>query len=304
MKSEKNILIAFILNLSFSVFELVGGLWVGSVAVLSDSLHDLGDALSIGVSYFLERKSNRPPDDKYTYGYGRYSVIGAAFTTLLLIVGSVGVISASVSRMFHPLAIDYDGMILMAVVGLVVNFIAAYITHGAHSANERAVSLHMLEDVLGWAVVLVGAIVMRFTDLNIIDPIMSIGVSVFIFYHALRNLAECVAVLTDRAPRDIDVSEIRKQLLEIDGIVDVHHLHLRMLNVDDNSASVHIVVRDNDSEIKKLVRNLLREFHIEHVTIALEHFGEECPDAVCAMEKEVLCHSHHNHHNHHSHHCH
>ena len=192
MKTEKNILIAFILNLVFSAFEFFGGIFTGSVAIVSDAVHDLGDALSIGISYFLEKKSKKKPDETYTYGYLRYSVIGSVITTLVLLFGSIAVIISGISRIISPVEINYSGMIVFAVVGVVVNFSAAYITREGDSLNQKAVNLHMMEDVLGWVVVLVGALVMKFTDFNIIDPVMSIIVSVFILVNAIKTLKEAL----------------------------------------------------------------------------------------------------------------
>ena len=188
MRTQRNILIAFLLNLGFSVFELLGGIFTGSVAIISDALHDFGDAISIGASWFLERKSQRKPDGAYTYGYGRFSVLGAAITNLILLAGSILVIYNAVMRMLNPVEIHSDGMILMALLGAGMNLAAAWFTHGGESLNEKAVNLHMLEDVLGWVVVLVGAIVIRFADFTLIDPLMSIGVAIFILSHAVQGM--------------------------------------------------------------------------------------------------------------------
>ena len=201
MKTERNILIAFILNLAFSIFEFVGGFFTGSVAIVSDAVHDIGDAASIGVSYFLEKKSKQKPDEHYTYGYTRYSVIGSVITTLILLVGSVLVVYNAVVRIFNPTPINYDGMIVFAIIGAAVNILAAFVTREGDSLNQKAVNLHMLEDVLGWIVVLVGAVIMRFTDISIIDPLMSIGVAVFIFINAIRNLKEAVDLFLEKTPR-------------------------------------------------------------------------------------------------------
>jgi len=187
MKSEKNILIAFILNMGFAIFEFIGGSITNSVAIISDSIHDMGDALSIGVSFFLERKSKKNPDDKYTYGYVRYSVIGSLITTCILLVGSILVIYNAIKRLFNPVIINYNGMIIFAVIGVIVNFIAAYYTKEGNSLNQKSVNLHMLEDVFGWFVVLIGAIIMRFTDISILDSILSILVALFILINALKN---------------------------------------------------------------------------------------------------------------------
>ena len=156
MKTEKNILGAFILNVTFSVLEFIGGALTNSVAIISDSIHDMGDAISIGLSYFLEKKSKKKPDKKYTYGYIRYSILGGLITTVILIIGSSLVIYNSIIRIFNPVEINYNGMIIFAIFGVVINFMAAYLTREGDSINQKSVNLHMLEDVLGWIVVLIG----------------------------------------------------------------------------------------------------------------------------------------------------
>lgn len=187
MKSKNRILIAFILNLSFSVFECIGGMLTGSVAILSDALHDMGDALGIGIAYFLEKRSTHQND--------RYSLFSSIFMSSILLFSSILVISKSINRIYHPVKINYEGMLLFALVGICVNLSAAYFTHGGDSLNQKTVSLHMLEDVLGWAVVLFSAIIMRFTNFSLIDPLLSIGVSLFILTHALQNLKEGIHLL-------------------------------------------------------------------------------------------------------------
>ena len=190
MKTEKNILLAFILNFAFSIFEFFGGIFTGSVAILSDAVHDLGDAVSIGIAFFLEKKSKRSPDEKHTYGYGRYSIIGSVITTLILLFGSTMVAYNAILRIINPMEIYYDGMIIFAIIGVCVNLLAALITRERHNLNQRAVNLHMLDDVLGWVVVLLGAVVLHFTDFSLLDPLLSIGVAVFIFINAIKNLKE------------------------------------------------------------------------------------------------------------------
>ena len=211
MKTEKNILIAFLLNISFSIFEILGGIITGSVAIISDSIHDLGDALSIGISYFLEKKSKKKADNKYTYGYIRYSVLGGVITTTILLAGSILVIIGAIKRLFNPVEINYDGMILFAVIGVILNFIAAYVTRKGDSINQKSVNLHMLEDVLGWIIVLIGSIIMHFTNISMIDSIMSIGVSLFILINSLKNLKKVLDLFLEKTPKDIDIEEIKKQ---------------------------------------------------------------------------------------------
>ncbi len=300
MNTEKNILIAFILNLSFSIFEFIGGIFTGSVAIMSDAIHDIGDAASIGLSYFLEKKSRRQPDAKYTYGYARYSVLGGLITTLILLFGSAIVIYNAVHRFFVPTEIHYNGMIIFAIIGVCVNFCAAFFTREGGSINQRAVNLHMLEDVLGWAVVLVGAIVMRFTDFSLIDPIMSIGIAVFIITNAIRNLKQILDLFLEKTPEGIDIEEIKEHLSEIDGVLDVHHIHIRSMDGQNNYATMHVVTNQDPHEIKDKVRAELREHGIVHATLELESEGEHCHERHCHVEFAASC-GHHHHHHHHGH---
>ena len=298
MKTERNILIAFILNLIFSVFEFIGGAIVGSVAIVSDAVHDLGDALSIGISYFLERGSKREPDDVFTYGYARLSVMGSLITTVVLLFGSVAVIYNAVLRLFNPVEIDYGKMIIFALFGVVVNFVAAFVTREGDSLNQKAVNLHMLEDVLGWVVVLVGAVVMHFTDWAFIDPLMSIGVSVFIFINALSNLSKIKNLFLEKIPNNINVEHVKEHLMEIDGVVDVHHVHIWSMDGYNNYATMHVVADESGHEIKEKIRHELKELGIVHSTLELEATGEHCHIRDCHVESCEGCPHHHHHHHH------
>ena len=299
MKTEKNILIAFILNLSFSIFEFIGGIFTGSVAILSDAVHDIGDAASIGFSYFLEKKSKKQPDETYTYGYARFSVMGGVITTLILLFGSCAVIYNAVTRIFNPVEINYNGMIIFAVIGALVNFLAAYFTKDGDSLNQKAVNLHMLEDVLGWLVVLVGAIIMRFTDIRIIDPIMSVGVAIFIFINAVKNLKEVLDLFLAKIPQDISVEEIKEHLTEIEGVKDIHHIHICSMDGHHNYATMHVVVNSDAHKIKDKIREELREHGIGHATLELETENEHCHEETCHVHFEHNSGHHHHHHHHH-----
>lgn len=296
MRTERNIFIAFILNLAFSIFEFVGGAVTGSVAIVSDAVHDMGDAVSIGISYFLERKSKKKPDEKFTYGYVRYSVAGSMITSAVLLIGSVIVIYNAVIRIINPVEIQYDKMIVFAIVGALVNFCAAHFTSHGHSLNQRAVNLHMLEDVLGWVVVLIGAFVMRFTDIKIIDPALSIAVAVFIFTSAVKNVKSVTDLFLEKTPKGIDVLHIKEHLLIIDGVLDVHHIHIRSLDGHNNYATMHIVTDAESHKVKQLVRYKLKEHKIVHATLELETPDEVCSEKCCNTEFENATTHHHNHH--------
>ena len=289
MKTERNILIAFLLNLGFSVFEFFGGVFTGSVAILSDAVHDFGDALGIAVSWFLECKSKRPSDETYTYGYARFSVLGSVFTCGILLVGSVGVVVSAVGRLMNPVPIHYDGMILFAVVGVAVNLTAAFVTRRGESLNQKAVNLHMLEDVLTWVVVLIGAAVMRFTDWTILDPLVSIGVATYIFVHAIGHLREAADIFLEKVPTGYAVEDIKARVESIEGVSDAHHIHVRSIDGYTHAASLHVVAEDI-SVIPK-VKTILNEIGIAHVTVQVER--EVCPQTACGL---VECHNHGHHH--------
>ncbi len=295
MKNDKKMLVAFLLNLFFSIFEFFGGVFTGSVAILSDALHDLGDSVSIGASYFLEKISHKKADRKHTYGYIRYSLLGSVITTLILLIGSALVFYNAILKILNPTPINYNGMIIFAVIGFIVNTSAAYFTHGDGSLNQRAVNLHLLEDSLGWAIVLIGAIVMRFTSIWILDPLLSIALAVFIFINAAKNLKQLLDIFLEKVPSEIDTEEIIHHLKEIEGVADVHHIHIRSLDGYRHEATLHIVTNGDASEIKKAVKNELAEHGIVHSVIETEYVGEDCGEEHCHIDT----HKHHCHHHHH-----
>ena len=295
MKSDKNILIAFILNLGFSIFEFIGGTITNSIAIISDSIHDIGDSMSIGLSYLLEKKSKKKADKKYTYGYLRYSVIGSLITTMILIIGSILVILSAVNRIIKPQIINYNGIIIFATIGTIVNFLAAYFTKSGHSLNQKSVNLHMLEDVFGWIVVLIGAIIMKFTGIKIIDSILSISVAIFILITALKNLKVIIDLFLEKTPKGINIDEIKEHILKIKGVKDVHHIHIWSIDGYNNYATVHIIEDETNKELKQKVKQELNDLGINHTTIEFEKVNEVCCEEECDINidsKNTLHHHH------------
>ncbi len=296
MKTDKKILVAFLLNLFFSVFEFIGGTVTGSVAIVSDSLHDFGDAAGIGLSYLFEKKSKKAPDKDYTYGYLRYSVMGSLMITSILLFGSVLVIYKAVLRLLNPEPVNYNGMIIFAVIGTVVNFSAVLFTKDGDSLNRKAVNLHMLEDALGWIVVLVGAVVMRFTDLAFIDPLLSIGVALFILINSFKNLKESLDIFLEKIPDGISVEEIREHILSIEDVADVHHIHLWTIDGYSNCATMHVVTDGDFSAVKEKIRHELSHHGITHSVIETESTEEKCEETHCKVN---CCRAEGHHHHHH-----
>lgn len=297
MKSDRKILIAFLLNMLFSFIEFAGGIFTGSFAIISDSIHDFGDAISIGISWILEKISNKQPDKSHTYGYTRYSVLGSVITTAVLLFGSFVVIYNAFPRIIKPQPVYYDGMLILAIFGVVINFCAALFTKDKESLNQKAVNLHMLEDVLGWIVVLIGSVVMKLTDIAVIDPILSVAVAVFVFVNATKNLKSVIDIFLEKTPNNISIEKIKEHLMEIDGVLDVHHIHVRSIDGYTNYATLHIVTDEDAGIIKAKVKAELCEHGITHTTIETETGQEVCNEPCCkTKQSKTYGQGHHHHH--------
>lgn len=279
--ASKNITLAFFLNLIFAFIELGGGLYTNSVAILSDALHDFGDSLSLGVAWYLQKISRRGRDKEYTYGYKRFSLLGALFISTVLLVGSFFVIRECVERLMHPQAANARGMLLLAIFGILINGYAALRLTRGGSISERAVSLHMLEDLFGWVAVLVVSVVMLFVDVPLLDPILSIGITLWVLYNIYKNLRETFRVFLQQAPQDVNIERLQQSLLAIEGIASIHDIHLWSLDGESNVMTLHVVLKEDQSvaeshALKSRIRTLLNEKKIAHATIEIELMGEEC----------------------------
>lgn len=298
-ESTKSIKFAFFLNLGFSIFELIGGTLVNSISIMSDSVHDFGDALSIAISWFLDKKSAREPDEKYTYGYLRFSLLGALINCVVLFTGSFIMIYNAIPRIINPQSINYDGVLLLAVIGLFVNGLGVYKTAKGEAISEKTVSLHLLEDVLGWASVLICSIFMKIFDFPILDPILSILISAFILFNVGKNLKRIFDVFLEKSP-EINTEEIKKHILKNRFIKDIHHVHLWTLDSINNYCSMHVVIQNNTNkneiiEIKKYIKEELQEHNIQHATLEIEFCDENCNEQKCLIKAVPTAHSHHHH---------
>lgn len=281
--SGSNILIAFFLNLGFAVVELVGGLYTGSVAILSDALHDFGDSMSLGLAWYLERISTKGRDKAFSYGYKRFSLLSALVISLVLLIGSLVMLYTAVGKILSPQPVDAHGMLLLAVLGVAVNGYAAWRMMRGTSHSDRALRLHLLEDVLGWVAVLVVSVVMLFVDLPILDPILSICISLWILYNLYFNLRDTLKILLQGVPEGVDSARFEQELKALPDVLDVHDLHLWTMNGEEHIASLHIVhrhpegcARESISTLKRQAREIAQQHGITHLTIELDHEGESC----------------------------
>ncbi len=277
----KNIKVAFFLNFGFTIIEIIGGIMTNSIAIISDAVHDLGDSLSLGLAWYFQKVAKKGRDNQFTYGYKRFSLLGALINSMVLIIGSVIVLSAAIPRIFHPVQAEAVGMVWLAIVGIVVNGAAVFRLKKGNSINEKVVMLHLLEDVLGWAAILVGSVFMYFFDIPILDPIMSIGISCFVLFNVYKNLRDSFRVILQAIPGDIDIKQIESHLLAFDQVQKIHDLHIWSIDGDYNILSVHIVVKqaliiEELAEIKSKIRASLSEIGIQHATFEFETEDEHC----------------------------
>lgn len=299
MKSERRMFISFVLNLLFTIFEFIGGLLTNSIALLSDAVHDAGDSISMGVAIYLEKKSKQARDFKYTFGYYRFSLLGGLLTSIILIVGSTIVIVETFKRLLNPEAIDAQLMIYFAVIGVIVNGTAAIIAAKGKSHNERVISLHLLEDVFGWLALLIGAILMNFFDIKILDALLSLLFSIFIVLHVVKNLKSILEVFLEKVPKGFSVEKISAELSKTKHVKNIHHVHLWSLEgnipiVTLHARLSHKVSIDESVSIMTNLQEDLKKLGIKHSTIQIEYFDDQCDESDCD-NIEVDNHHHHHH---------
>lgn len=277
----KNLKIAFFLNLGFTVLEIFGGLYVNSVAILSDALHDLGDSFSLGMAWYLEKKSKHGASERFSFGYTRFSLLGALINSLMLIAGAVFVISMAVSNMLDPEIPNAEGMIGFALAGIAVNGYAAWKLHGGTSLNERVVSWHLLEDVLGWIAVLIVAIVLLFWELPYLDPALSLLITAYVLWNVVKRLKETLFIFLQGVPEDISLDKIKQQLLDIPNVASLHHTHVWSLEGQQHVFSTHLKLENIREfsqilEVKGRAKEILRRYPFKHYTIETELDEEKC----------------------------
>jgi cobalt-zinc-cadmium efflux system protein len=275
-----NIKVAFWLNTGFAILELFGGLYTNSIAILSDSLHDFGDSLSLGLSYYFQRKSIQKRDENFSYGYKRFSLLGAFINSLVLIVGSVFIIQELIQRFAHPEPSNAKGMFIFALIGVTVNGAAMLRLQKGSSINERVVSLHFLEDILGWVAVLIGSVVMIFIEVPLLDPILSFCITCFILFNVYRNMKAAFRIILQAVPENVDMNAIREKIISLPGIKDVHDVRTWTMDGDYNVLTLHVVTdKTTTHEIESLkeeVRHSLEHMNIAHTTIEIEPPGVHC----------------------------
>lgn len=288
---------AFWLNFLFSGIEVAGGLFTNSTAIIADAFHDFMDAAAIGIAILLEKVSGKKRTQNFSYGYKRFSLLSALGLSIFLLIGAVMMIVGAYHSFVTPKEVNSIGMLWLAVLGLAINGFAflrikkggdhGHSHHGhshGHNHNSRSIMLHLLEDVLGWAAVLVGAIVIYFTGWNWIDGVLAIGIALFVGYNATKNLVSTVKVLLQSTPEDVNIDQLTQELKQIEGVTDIHDVHIWSLDGNYNVGSLHAVVSSNgnpERDILSKVHQLMNKFNIQHPTVQLENNTSNCALLTC-----------------------
>ena len=272
MKAKYTVWVAFFLNLSYAIVEFIAGGIFGSSAVLADSVHDLGDAIAIGVSAFLETISNREEDSHYTLGYKRFSLLGAMVTAVILMTGSVLVILGNITKLFHPQAVNDEGILWLGIIAISVNVIASLVVRKGKTKNESILSLHFLEDTLGWVAVILMAIVLRFTDWYILDPLLSLVISIFILSKAIPRFWSTLKIFLDAVPEGVDIKQVKSDLEQLDHVASLNQLNLWTMDGLEKNAIVHVCLKEIEQMelCKESIRSKLKDCGFQNITIEID----------------------------------
>lgn len=272
---------AFFLNLTFTLIEIAGGLWTNSVAIIADALHDAGDSLALGLAWYLQKASGKERDQQFSYGYGRLSLLAALINGMVLLVGSFVIIMHVIPRFFTSQAVDATGMVWLSLLGIAFNGFAFWRNRSSQSLNAKMVNWHLLEDVLGWTIVLIGSIIMHFGDYSWLDPLMALGVTLFILWNVSKSLGSVINFFLQSNPEDVDLLAIEEELRLLKNVEDIHDVHAWSLDGKYHVLSLHVVINHIiDSETLALLKNQIREhtrkMGIDHATIEVELSSEAC----------------------------
>jgi cobalt-zinc-cadmium efflux system protein len=282
---EKRVRFAAFLNIIFTIIEIVGGFWTNSLAILSDALHDFGDSIALLISWLLERGAKKSPNTYFTYGYQRLSLFSAIFSASVLIGGSFAIIIQAIPRFFSPELVNASGMMAIAVVGIIFNGAGFFLLKKGESLNEKVFSWHLLEDVLGWIGILISGFIIYFWKFYLLDPIITIVLTVFILYNVFKNLRETINILLQGVPKHINIEAVKRDIKAIKGILGIHDVHIWSLEGETDVLTGHVILDDETlkqpEQTKQNIKEmLLNNHHLEHCTIELEN-KDKCTGMVC-----------------------
>ena len=272
-EAGENLAFVFFMNLAFNIIVIAGGLATNSMAILSDCIHDLADTISIALAWFLERIAQKESSDKYSYGYQRFSILGAVIISVFVIIMALVILNEAIPRLFAPEEVDASGMLIIALIGIVFKSLSVYRLHRGETFNEKAILFHQLGDVFEWIAILVLSLVLLFWDgAPYLDPFVSIGIALWLLFNLGRNLIKSTQVLLQKTPDNFDVEEFKSSINAIDGVRGIDDFHVWSLDGIDSVLTVKVSI-DNwqmQEEIKKEIYTIASKYHIVDITIEFD----------------------------------
>ena len=272
-KAGQNLAFVFFMNLTFNIIVIIGGLATNSMAILADCIHDMSDTISIAFAWFLEHVAQKDSTDNYSYGYQRFSILGAVVISVFVIIMALVILSEAIPRLFSPEGVDAGGMLLVAIVGIIFKSISVYRLHDGETFNEKAILFHQLGDVFEWIAILILSLVLMFWDgAPYLDPFVSIGIALWLIFNLGRNLIRAVKVLLQKTPDNFDVDEFKAQILKIDGVNAIDDFHVWSLDGIDSVMTLKVDVdfAGNAEEIKKEIYSISNKYHVVDITVEFD----------------------------------
>ena len=272
-KAGENLAFVFFMNLAFNIIVIIGALATNSMAILADFIHDASDTISIAIAWILEKVSQKDSSDNYSYGYQRFSILGAVIISLFVIFMAFVILSEAIPRLFAPEGVDAGGMLLVAIIGLVFKFLSVYRLHGGETFNEKAIFFHQLGDIFEWLTILVLSIILILgVDVPYLDALVSIGIAFWLIFNLGRNLYKSLEVLLQKTPDNFDVDEFKQSIEAIDGVNEIDDFHIWSLDGIDSVMTLKVDVDfgKNVNDIKKEIYAISNKYHVVDITIELE----------------------------------
>ena len=272
-KASDNLAFVFLLNLTFNIIVIIGGLATNSMAILADCIHDMSDTFSMAIAWILEHVAQKGATDKFSYGYQRFSTLGAVITSTFVIVMAFFILSEAIPRLFSPEGVDAEGMLIIGIIGLVFKTISVWRLHGGETFNEKAIFYHLLGDIFEWVAILILSVILIFwQDISYLDPFVSIAIAVWLIFNLGRTLYKSLEVLLQKTPDNFDVEEFKQQILEIDGVNALDDFHIWSLDGIDSVMTVKVDVDfgKNVENIKKEIYDISNKYHVVDITIELD----------------------------------
>lgn len=272
-KAGENLAFVFFMNLTFNIIVIVGGLATNSMAILADCIHDMSDTISIALAWTLEKVAQKDSTDKYSYGYQRFSILGAVIISIFVIIMAFVILQEAIPRLFEPESVDAGGMLLVAIVGIIFKSLSVYRLHEGETFNEKAILFHQLGDVFEWVAILILSLVLMFWDgAPYLDPFVSIGIALWLIFNLGRNLYKSVEVLLQKTPNNFDVKEFKDAILAIDGVNDIEDFHIWSLDGIDSvmTLKVNVDFGKDVREIKKEIYDISNRYHVVDITIEFD----------------------------------